>query len=167
MGNIECTPAGAATSWRLTNIQEGRLTWMNFGLEEYQLENMKVDVSASGDSATGTLAFKKIPMVASVPRMTPAELDADLKEIKQAMNLTGLQYARQTLLDPPNRPDGTKPANQKSYTYYSFTVLSPYPPMEWEKFFKKFSGLELLKLEYTPSGDATNKWKYEGRIYAK
>ena len=44
MGNIECTPTGASTSWRLTNIQEGRLSWMNFGLDEYQLENMKINV---------------------------------------------------------------------------------------------------------------------------
>ena len=98
--------------------------------------------------------------------MTPAELDADLKEIKQAMNLTGLQYARQTLLDPPNRPDGTKPANQKSYTYYSFTVSSALSPLEWKGFFDKFSGLELQRIQYTPQG-SDNKWTYEGRIYAK
>lgn len=166
MGNIECTPSKASTSWRLTNIQEGRLTWMNFGLEEYQLENMKVDVSASGDSATGTLEFRKMPMIVSVPRMTSAELEADLKEIKQAMNLNGLQYTRQTLLDPPNRPDGTKPVNQKTYVYYSFTVSSPLSPLEWQGFFDKFSGLELLRVQYTPMG-SDNKWTYEGRIYAK
>ena len=165
MGNIECTPSGANTSWRLTNIQEGRLTWMNFGLDEYQLENMKVDVSASGDSATGALEFKKLPMIASVPKLTAKELEDDLKEIKQAMNLQGFQYSRQSILDPPNRPDGTRPANQKSYTYYSFTVNSPFSPKEWEGFFNKFSGLELLRVQYTPGN--SNNWTYEGRIYAK
>ena len=165
MGNLECTTSGASTSWRLTDIQEGRLTWMNFGLDEYQLENMKVEVSASGDAASGTLAFTKLPMVASVPKLTSAELEDDLKEIKQAMNLQGLQYSRQSLLDPPNRPDGTRPANQKSYTYYSFTLNSPFSPKEWQGFFDKFSGLELLRVQYTPGND--NNWTYEGRIYAK
>ena len=165
MGSIECTPKGASTSWRLTNVQEGRLTWMNFGLEEYQLANMKVDVSSDGDAATGMLLFTKLPMVASVPKLTPKELEDDFKEIKQAMNLGGFQYSRQTLLDPPNRPDGTKPANQKSYTYYSFTVNSSYSPLEWKKFFDKFSGLELLRVQYTPGNDSN--WTYEGRIYAK
>ena len=166
MGNIECTPSGVATSWRLTNIKEGRLTWMNFGLDEYQLENMKIDVSATGDSATGKMVFTKLPMIASVPKLTAAELENDLKEIKQATNLNGLQYSRQTLLDPPNRPDGTRPANQKSYTYYSFAVSSDMSPKEWEWFFDKFSGLELLRIQYTPKGNGNN-WTYEGRIYAK
>lgn len=165
MGNIECTVAGASTSWRLTDVQTGRLTWMNFGLDEYQLVNMKVDVSASGDSANGMFPFTKLPIVASVPKLTSLELEDDLKEIKQAMNLQGFQYSRQSLLDPPNRPDGTRPANQKSYTFYSFTLSSPFPPQEWEKFFGKFSGVELLRIQYTPSNG--NNWTYEGRIYAK
>jgi hypothetical protein len=112
------------------------------------------------------MRFEKLPMVASEPKITPKEMGEDIREIQQSTGLS-FQFNRQTLLDPPNRADGSKPANQKTYTYYSFTVLSPYSPMEWEPFFEKFSGLELLKLEYTPSGDASNKWKYEGRIYAK
>ena len=166
MGSIECKPTGASTSWRLTNTQEGRLTWMNFGLEEYQLENMKVDVSSAGDSATGVMAFTKLPRVASVPKSTPAELEAALREIKQATNYPGFQYNRQTLLDPPNRPDGTKPVNQKIYTYYSFTINSSLPPEGWKSVFERFSGLELLRIQYTPNG-SDNAWTYEGRIYAK
>lgn len=166
MGNIECTPQGASTGWRLTNTQEGRLTWMNFGLDEYQLENMKVDVSASGDSATGSLTFTKLPMVASVPKLDAKQLEDDLKELRQATNLSGFQYSRQTILDPPNRPDGTRPANQKSYTYYSFTLSSPYPPQDLKEEFSKFSGLEFLRIQYTPQGSGNN-WTYEGRIYAK
>ena len=166
MGSIECTPKGASTSWKLTDIQEGRLSWMLFGLDEYQLENMKVDVSASGDSANGNIDFTKMPMVASIPKMTAEELELDLREIKQAMGLSGFQYNRQTIQDPPNRPDGTKPANQKVYTYYSFTVSSSLSPLEWQAFFDKFSGLELLRVQYTPMGN-DNKWTYEGRIYAK
>ena len=95
-----------------------------------------------------------------------SELENDLKELKQATNLTGFQYSRQMILDPPNRPDGTRPANQKSYTYYSFTLSSPYSPKDLEKTFSKFSGLEFLRIQYTPQG-GDNKWTYEGRIYAK
>ena len=139
---------------------------MRFGIEKYQLKNFAIDVGVDGTSANGVMRFEKIPMVSSDPSLTSKEVEEDVREIQQSTGLN-FQFSRQTLLDPPNRPDGTRPANQKSYTYYSFAILSPYPPMEWEKFFTKFSGLELLKLEYTPSGDAINKWKYEGRIYAK
>ena len=166
LGNIECTPAGAATSWRLTNIQEGRLTWMKFALDEYALENMKIEVSSSGDSAIGKMEFKKLPKVRSMPKLTPDALETDLKEIKQATGLNGLQYSRQTMLDPPNRPDGSKPVNQQTYTYYSFNVSSSFSPFEWKKFFDKFSGIELLRIQYTPNG-SDNRWTYEGRIYAK
>ena len=166
MGVVECTPKEAKTSWRLTDAQEGSLPWMLFGLDEYQLENMKVDVSDSGDSANGVMSFKKMPTIASVPKLTAEELDADLKEFKRATAIQGFQYNRQTLLDPPNRPDGTRPVNQKVYTYYSFTISTPYFPEEWKTFFEKFSGLELLRIQYTPSG-GDKTWTYEGRIYAK
>ena len=166
MGTVQCTPKEMTTSWRLTNIKEGRLPWMRFGIEKYQLKNFTINISADGTSANGSMPFEKLPMVASDPKMTAKELEEDIREIQQSTGLS-FQFNHQTLLDPPNRPDGSRPANQKSYTYYSFTILSSYPPMEWEKFFEKFSGLEMLKLEYTPSGDANNKWKYEGRIYAK
>ena len=167
MGTIECTPKGANTSWRLTNIQEGRLNVMNMGLDEYQLENMQITVSASGDSATGNWKFAKIPLVASVPLLTADKLEADLKEIKQATNFSGLVVSsRQTLLDPPSRPDGTKPSNQKTYIYYPFTISTSYSPFELVNFFNKFSGVEMLRVQYTPGGSG-NSWTYEGRIYAK
>ena len=166
MGNIECTPKGVATSWRLTNVQEGRLTWMDFGLDEYQVENMKIEVAKKGVSAEGKMTFTKLPMIVSAPKLTADELEEDLKEIRQATNLAGFQYSKQSLLDPPNRPDGSKPSNQKSYVYYAFAVNSPLPPEVWAKFFKKFSGLELLRLQYTPGGNSSS-WTYEGRIYAK
>ena len=166
MGTIVCTPKNISTSWRLTDTKVGRLSWMNFGLKQYQLINFKVDVDSAGTGATGSMEFKKIPMKASKPRMSADDLANDLKEIQQSTGLS-FQYSRQTMYDPPNRPDGSKPANQKAYTYFSFSAVSPYAPQEWVTFFEKFSGLEILKLEYTPSGDASNKWKYEGRIYAE
>ena len=166
MGTVQCTPKELTTSWRLTNVKEGRLSWMKFGVQQYQLSNFKMDISADGTSVNGSMQFSNIPMVPSKPKLTVKELEEDVREIQQSTGLT-FQFTRQTLLDPPNRADGSRPPNQKSYTYYAFSVLSPYAPMEWQTFFEKFSGLELTKLEYTPSGDATNKWKYEGRIYAK
>jgi hypothetical protein len=169
MGTIQCTPDEVTTSWRLTDPKLGRLSWMRHGVQEYQpKDKFTMNIQSDGTSATGTVNFKdnKLKQVASDPKWTPQELEEDIREIQQSTGLS-FQFNRQTLLDPPNRPDGTRPPNQKSYTYYSFVVLSPYSPMEWQSFFEKFSGLEMMKLEYTPSGDATNKWKYEGRIYAK
>lgn len=168
MGTIQCTPGEVMTNWRLSDPKLGRLSWMRYGVNEYQLNpNFKIDIKSDGTSATGMVTFDtKLSTVSSEPKMTPIELEEDIREIQQATGLS-FQFNRQTLLDPPNRADGTRPPNQKTYTYYSFVVLSPYAPMEWLSFFEKFSGLEITKLEYTPSGDATNKWKYEGRIYAK
>lgn len=166
MGTVQCTPKEMTTSWRLTDTKVGRLSWMKFGIHQYQLSNFKMDISGDGTSVNGSMKFVKMPMVASVPKLTIKELEEDVREIQQSTGLN-FQFSRQTLLDPPNRPDGSRPPNQRTYSYYSFTVLSPYSPMEWQSFFEKFSGLELMKLEYTPAGDATNKWKYEGRIYAK
>jgi hypothetical protein len=168
MGSIQCTPGEVMTNWRLTDPKLGRLSWMRYGVSEYQPSpNFKIDIKSDGTSASGMVTFDtKLSTVSSEPKMTPVELEEDMREIQQATGLS-FQFNRQTLLDPPNRADGTRPPNQKTYTYYSFAVLSPYSPMEWQSFFEKFSGLELMKLEYTPSGDATNKWKYEGRIYAK
>ena len=168
MGTITCTPKGISTSWRLADEKVGRLPWIKFGIGQYQLMNFNIDIDASGTSATGNMPFTKIPLVPSQPTLSADLIGEDLKEIQKATGLeSNIQYSRQTLYDPPNRPDGSRPANQKAYTYYSFTIVSPYFPKVWLDFFKKFSGLELLKLEYTPSGEATNKWKYEGRIYAK
>ena len=39
MGTIVCTPKNISTSWRLTDTQEGHLSWMKFALLKYQLVN--------------------------------------------------------------------------------------------------------------------------------
>ena len=163
LGMISCTKDGLTTSWSKTG-KEGLLSWIRFGIEQYQFTDLAVDVS--GTTATGTVTFVGLPVVASLPTLTPQQLREDLQEIQEKTGLN-LQYGQQTLLDPPNRPDGSRPPNQKSYTYFSFSTTSDYTPWEWIKFFEKFSGFELLKIEYNPSNDTTTKWKYEGRIYAK
>ena len=165
IGLITCTKEGIATSWT-KQAREGYLSWMRFGLKEYQFTDLNVEIAPSGTVATGTVLFDNLPVVASLPTLTVQQLQEDLTEIQTATGL-GMQFGQQTLLDPPNRPDGSRPPNQKAYTYFSFSVTSDYTPWEWIKFFKKFSGFELLKIEYNPSNDTTTKWKYEGRIYAK
>ena len=165
IGLITCTKNGITTSWT-KQAREGLLSWMRFGIKEYQFTDMTVDIAPSGTSATGNVPFDNLPVVASLPSLTPQQLQEDLTEIQNSTGLS-LQFGQQTLLDPPNRPDGSRPPNQKTYTYFSFSVSSDYTPWEWIKFFKKFSGFELLKIEYNPSNDTTTKWKYEGRIYAK
>ena len=161
-GLITCTKDGITTTW--TKQSEGFLSWMRFGLTEYQFTDLTIDVS--GSTATGNVVFSGLPVIGSVPTLTPQQLQEDLTEIQQSTKLQ-LQFSQQTELDPPNRPDGSRPANQKSYTYFSFATNSDYTPWEWLKFFDKFTGFELKKIEYNPSNDTTTKWRYEGRIYAK
>ena len=139
---------------------------MKFGIDEYQFTDLSVDVAAGGTTATGFIPFQSPSVIASVPTLTAQQLRDDLTEIQQSTGL-GIQFNQQTLLDPPNRSDGSRPPNQKSYNYFAFATTSDYTPWEWMKFFDKFSGFELLKIEYNPSNDTTTKWKYEGRIYAK
>ncbi len=164
LGIISCTKEGVSTTWTRDG-NAGLLSWMKFGIDEYQFTDFSVSVTG-GNTATGFLAFSNIPVVASLPLLTMQQLSDDLSEIRQMTKLN-LQYTQQTLLDPPNRADGSRPANQKSYNYFSFIATSDYTPWEWMKFFEKFSGFELLKIEYNPSNDTATKWRYEGRIYAK
>lgn len=165
IGLISCTPESVTTTWT-KDSKEGLLSWMRFGITEYQFTDLYVDVSPSGTTATGTVSLASLPVIASLPTLTSQQLTEDLIEIQQSTGLN-LQFGQQTLLDPPNRADGSRPPNQKSYTYFSFSANSDYTPWEWVKFFDKFSGFELTKIEYNPSNDTTTKWKYEGRIYAK
>jgi len=164
IGIISCTKEGLSTTWTKDG-GSGLLSWMKFGIDEYQFTDFSVSLT-SDSTATGFLAFSGIPVVASLPLLNMQQLNDDLNEINQTTKLN-LQYAQEVLLDPPNRSDGSRPANQKSYNYFSFVATSDYTPLEWMKFFEKFSGFELLKIEYNPSDDTTNKWRYEGRIYAK
>lgn len=164
-GLITCTKDGITTTWTKES-KEGLLSWMRFGINEYQFTDLSVDVTPAGSTATGKVIFSGLPVIASIPTLTPQQLLEDLTEIQQSTGLA-LQFAQQTLLDPPNNPDGSRPPNQKTYAYYSFSTSSDYTPWEWIKFFEKFTGFELMKIEYNPSNDTTTKWKYEGRIYAK
>ncbi len=167
MGTVSCTYKGISTSWSKSWPRAGRIAWLKAALDEYKLAP-KVDVKLgdNGTSATGDVVFTDIPYVASPPRLSERQLWEDLTDIQQATGL-GISISKQTILDPPNNEDGTVPPNQQQYVYYSFTVSSPYTPWEWRTFFEKFPGLELTKIEFNPGLNAGNKWKYEGRIYAK
>lgn len=162
---ISCTKTGITTTWT-KDASEGLLSWIKFGINEYQFTDLVVDIAPGGTTATGNVIFPNLNAIASLPTLTTLQLREDLSEIQQSTGLQ-IQFSEQTLLDPPNRPDGSRPPNQKSYSYFSFSTTSDFTPWEWLKFFNKFSGLELIKIEYNPSNDTTTKWKYEGRIYAK
>ena len=165
LGLITCTPEGIKTTWT-KNGREGFLSWIRFGIKQYQFTDLTVSAENNTSTATGTIKFNNLPTIASVPLFTVNQLQEDLSEIQQATGLN-FQFTQQVLLDPPNKPDGSKPANQKAYNYFSFSTTSDYTPWEWMRFFEKFSGFELSKIEYNPSNDTTTKWKYDGRIYAK
>lgn len=167
MGVATCTFQGLTTSWRPDSTWPAtRVGWLKAALNEYKITRINVQISPDGSGATGSLTFHDIPLVASVPIYTPAQLQEELTDIKQATRLN-IVFNRQSFLDPPDNEDGSKPENQQEFVYYSFSITSQYTPFEWLTFFKKFPGLELTKIEYNPSIDATDKWKYEGKIYAK
>ncbi len=167
IGNVSCTYKGIETSWNKSWARGGRIAWLKAALEEYKLSsNVDISLNDNGTSANGNVVFTDIPWVASVPRLTERQLWEDLTDIQQATGL-GISFSKQTILDPPNNPDGSVPPNQQQYVYYLFSVASPYTPWEWRTFFEKFPGLELTKIDFNPALNAGNKWKYEGRIYAK
>ncbi len=164
LGLITCNSEGIKTNWTKSG-REGLLSWLRFGVKEYQFTELTVDTN-NPSTASASITFKDLPTIASMPTLSVKELQEDLTEIQQMTGL-GFQFSQQTMLDPPTNPDGSRPASQKTYTYFSFSTNSDYTPWEWIKFFEKFSGFELSKIEYNPSNDTTTKWKYEGRIYAK
>ena len=166
MGRVTCTPKELSTSWRITNVRGARLAWVKAALDRYKLNKLEVKLASSGTSATGKMPFTDIPLVLSTPTLTVDQIRQELTDIKQATALP-IQFSEKTVKDPPNNPDGTVPPNQQVYTYFSFSIHSPYAPREWKVFFDKFSGLEFLKIEYEPTLGSKNKWTYEGRIYAK
>ena len=48
------------------------------------------------------------------------------------------------------------------YANLKFNFSSEYPPGDWLSLFKKFPGLEILNLSYSPDKSI---WNYEGKIY--
>ncbi|MGN1063078.1 MAG: type 4b pilus protein PilO2 [Alphaproteobacteria bacterium] len=167
LGSVICTPQGIDTSWSKSWNPGGRIAWLKAAINEYKISRVSIQLDENGTAAKGNIVFTALPSVASIPTLTDQQIREELQDISQATNLP-IQFSKQTVLDPPNNPDGSVPPNQQTYVFYSFVVTSNYTPWEWKVFFDKFSGLELLKIEYNPAVEATtNKWKYEGRIYAK
>ncbi len=166
MGGITCTPEGLTTSWSKSWQPGGRIAWLKAALNEYKMSRVNVQLNSDGTSANGQLSFTGIPTIASVPSLTEQQLWEELTDIKQATGLN-ISFDRQTMVDPPNNPDGTKPVNQQEYVFYKISVSSPYTPFEWKTFFEKFPGFHLTQMNFNPGLDAQDKWKYEGRIYAK
>ena len=165
MGTVICTPTGLETSWSKQN--GGRIAFLKAAINEYRLSRVSVQINETGTSAKGTVTFSDLPTIATIPTWTADQIRDELIDITQATALP-IQYSKQTIQDPPNNPDGSVPPNQQTYEFYAFSVSSGYSPGEWKQFFDKFTGFELLKVEYNPAIEATNnKWKYEGRIYAK
>ncbi|MBR4931809.1 MAG: type 4b pilus protein PilO2 [Alphaproteobacteria bacterium] len=166
IGQINCNLQGLTTGWSKSWNSAGRIAWLKAALNEYKMSRVNVQLNQDGTSATGQLSFTDIPMVASVPTIEESQLWDELTDIRQATNIQ-LNFSRQTVMDPPNNPDGTRPANQQEYVFFQFSISSPYSPFEWLAFFEKFPGLELTSINFNPGLDAQDKWKYEGRIYAK
>ncbi len=166
IGAVSCNFQGLTTSWHKSWDRAGRIAWLKAALNEYKMSRVNVQLNDDGASAGGQLAFTDIPLVASVPTLDERKLWEELTDIRQATNIQ-LSFSKQAVLDPPDNPDGTKPANQQEYVFYQFSISSPYTPFEWKTFFEKFPGLELTAISFNPSLDAQDKWKYEGRIYAK
>lgn len=169
LGRITCTPAGLTTSWT-PNAPSSRLIYVKNAMNEYKLTKLNIQLDSSGKSATGSVSWNDLPVLASLPNMTPDALQEDLTDIVQATGLP-FNFSREQIVVPPNNPDGSVPPNQQTYTAFKFTTSSMYSPFEWVEFLDKFSGSELTKIEYDPNiseqSPSTNKWTYEGRIYAK
>ncbi len=163
MGTVVCTPSGIQTTWTRTGDPGKRLAWLKYAIKDYQFNRLEIK-PISTTQAEGKLPFADMPMISTAPTLTVEQLQEELHEITDATGMP-IAFSEQTVLDPPNNADGSAPPNQQVYHFFSFTINSEYTPWEWKTFFDKFTGLELLKLEYAPGNQ--NKWKYEGRIYAK
>ncbi|MDR2901665.1 MAG: type 4b pilus protein PilO2 [Lactobacillales bacterium] len=166
LGIVSCTPTGITTGWTKAWPNAARIGWIKSAVNEYKISRIDIKIAETGTSASGAIAFSNLPLVASIPTLTVNQIREELIDISGATGIR-ITYSMETVLDPPNNPDGTPPPNQQTYQMFHFSVVSPYTPWEWKLFFDKFTGLELTKIEYNPATGITDKWKYEGRIYAK
>lgn len=164
IGKMVCTPTGLTSSWRKSSGPEGKIALFQRAMEHYQLSKVNVFLNDVGNEASIRVNFEELPTVSSRPNLDAKTLDYDLQDIVQSMNIP-LKFEKSTIVLNPEQTDSQK---QQVITFYKFSISSPYTPWEWMKFFEKFSGLEILKVEYNPDLSSTeNKWFYEGRIYAK
>ena len=164
--NIMCTRSGVVTQYTKT-VPSARTEMFKVALESYKLVKTRMVLDEEGKTISVTVPFENsLPSVRSVPTLSADKLEYELIDIVAATAIP-ITFSKQTLLDPPNLPDGTAPLNQQKMTFFTFSMTSQYTPWEWKPFFDKLTGLDLMKIEYNPSVDATNKWKYEGKIYVQ
>ncbi len=173
IGTITCTPQDIRTSWAKSWNPGGRISWVKKAIEEYKLSKLSITLDQSGTSAAGVATLTGIPSIASTPTLTASQLWSELTDIVQATNLR-LSFNKdqlveqiQTIQQGVNGEMPTTITSQIVYVFYTFSVSSELTPFEWKTFFDKFPGLELTKITFNPSVGSSDKWKYEGKIYAK
>lgn len=172
---IVCTPTQISSGWNKTWNQGGRLGWLVSAYNEYKFKEQP-QINEAGTSATITIKYDDLPIVASTPTLSIAQIRRELTDISQAISLPISMSVQQITVGGPTAEQQQKaeasgqPAQAgRTYKYLSFSFSSSYDPPAWESFFDKFAALEIVKIEYNPQSASalSNNWKYEGRIYEK
>lgn len=175
LNQITCTPQGISTGWNKSWTPGGRIAWLTAAYDEYKFVEVP-SINESGTSATISIKFDDLPIVASTPTLSIARIRRELTDISQAINLPIAMSVQQITVGAatPEQQKAAQAAGQpvpagKTYKYLTFSFSSSYDPPAWESFFDKFAALELVKIEYNPQSSSalSNNWKYEGRIYEK
>lgn len=158
---MTCTPSGVSTGW---TMRQGHLGWFKRAIEEYNTRGLDYLLDETGKSAVATLAIGDIAVHHEEPKYEYADLHEELTDIFQAIkmeiSMEQIPIQREIPRDADGNPAG--PPRVTVYPRLTFSFTSDLPMDYWLDMFKKFPGLEVLQLSYTP-GD--NTWTYEGQIY--
>ncbi len=175
LNQIVCTPQGITTGWRMSWPRGGRIAWLQSAYEEYKFKDIELNINETGDSATASIKYNDLPIIASTPTLSLARIRRELTDISQALSMRiAMQPQEVTIGGPtPQQQAAAQPGQQlpqgKTYKFLSFSFSSAMDPPAWESFFDKFSALEIVRIQYNPRSESalTENWSYEGRIYEK
>ena len=166
LGDLVCTPQELTLQWTATGKGRNMVILEN-ALASYKLETASIQMSETGNTATGSIKFTNLPYVDISSSLGAGQLQHELLDFQQGTGLpiTFKKENMSVVTELGSSPDKNVVRN---YVYFTFDAPSEYSPWEWLQFFNKFDGLELKKITYRPDlpAGSPGKWHYEGRIYA-
>lgn len=163
LDNVSCNASGVTANW---TMMWGHIGWVKRAFEEYSTKGMDYFVSEDAKSAIATISIGEIPTHTSTPKYSVYEVREELNNIFQAMK-ANIRMTEERGKPPQyktsaNGLDTEIVPGTRVYSNLKFSFSSEYPPGDWLSLFKKFPGLEILNLTFTPDKSI---WNYEGKIY--
>lgn len=149
LGDITCTPSGAATSW---TREVGRVSWISKALDVSGIAFSGRSVSDDGNNMVASVPLETIQKHFSPPQMSVVDLKNTINDLFQAIGQP-VTLSNETLTS----------VEGSVYRRIIFKFTSSHNPLVWSDLLTKFSALDIIMVKYNVG---TENWEYEGAIYA-